>query len=451
MKIVIIGLGTMGETVLGSLEGEGHTVTLIDENEQVISRLIEKYDVAGVVGNGACMDIQKEAGVKGADLLVALTFSDEMNILCCLVAKHLGVANTVARVRNPDYSSQIIAMKDALGISMVVNPEKETAKEIFNLISLPSIAQIDHFAKGKVSLVEIVAEAGCALVGETLISLGKKLASKVLICAVQRGGEVIIPDGHFMIEENDCIYFTAEARVLGDFLSEVNLVKSPIKSVMIAGGGRTSYYLAEMLSSKKYRVKIIDKNHAEAERLAELLPRATVLEGNATHHDILIEEGIESTDAFVALTDGDEANMLMSMFAAKMQVRKPITLIKNDDLYDMLGEVGIQNNVSPKNIVSGTILSYIRALANKRGSNVLTLYRLVGNRVEALEFVAKKKESFYDKPLRELKTKDNSLIASIIRGTEVLIPDGNTCIKMGDTVIVVTTHKNFDDLNDLFE
>ena len=451
MKIVIIGLGTMGETVLGSLEGEGHTVTLIDEDEQVVSRLIEKYDVAGVVGNGACMDIQREAGVKGADLLVALTFSDEMNILCCLVAKHLGVKNTVARVRNPDYSSQIIAMKDELGISMVVNPEKETAKEIFNLISLPSIAQIDQFAKGKVSLVEIVAEQSCALVGETLISLGKKLTSKVLICAVQRGGEVIIPDGHFMIEENDRIYFTAEACVLGDFLSEVNLVKSPIKSVMIAGGGRTSYYLADMLSSKKYRVKIIEKDHKEAERLAELLPRATVLEGNATQHDILLEEGIESVDAFVALTDGDEANMLMSMFAAKKQVRKPITLIQSDDLYDMLGEVGIQNNVSPKNIVSGSILSYIRALANKRGSNVLTLYRLVGNRVEALEFVAKKKEYFYDKPLKELKTKDNSLIASIIRGAEVLIPDGNTCIKMGDTVIVVTTHKNFDDLNDLFE
>ncbi len=451
MKIVIIGLGTMGETVLRSLEGEGHTVTLIDEDEQVISRLIEKYDIAGVVGNGACMDIQKEAGAKGADLLVALTLRDEINILCCLVAKYLGVKNTVARVRNPDYRSQIVAMKDELGISMIVNPEKETAKEIFNLISLPSIAQIEHFAQGKVSLVEIVAEKECALVGETLISLGKKLTSKVLICAVQRGNEVIIPGGNFMIEANDRIYFTSEARVLGDFLSEVNLVKSPIKSVMIAGGGRIAYYLGEKLSGKKYRVKILEKDHAEAERLAELLPRVTVLEGNATKHDILLEEGIESVDAFVALTDGDEANMLMSMFAGKMQVRKPITLIQSDDLYDMLSEVGIQNNVSPKNIVSGSILSYIRALANKRGSNVLTLYRLVGNRVEALEFVAKKKESFYDKPLRELKMKDNSLIASIIRGEEVLIPDGNACIKMGDTVIVVTTHKNFDDLNDLFE
>ena len=450
MKIVIIGLGTMGETVLGSLGGEGHTVTLIDEDEQIISRMIEKYDVAGVVGNGACMDIQKEAGAKGADLVVALTYSDELNILCCLVAKYLGVKNTVARVRNPDYRSQIIAMKDELGISMIINPELETAKEIFNLISLPSIAQIDHFARGKVTLVEIVAERGCALVGETLISLSKKLVSRVLICAVQRGSDVIIPSGHFMIEENDRIYFTSDARVLGDFLAEAHLVKSPIKSVMVAGGGRTAYYLAERLSGKKYSVKIIENDRAAAEHLAESLPRATVLEGNATHHDLLLEEGIESADAFVALTDGDEANMLMSMFANKKQVGKTITLIRSDDLYDMLGEVGIKNNVSPKNIVSGIILSYIRALANTRGSNVLTLYRLVGNRVEALEFAAKKKEDFYDKPLKELKTKDNSLIAAIIRGEEVIIPDGNSCIKMGDNVIVVTTHKNFDDLNDLF-
>ncbi len=451
MKIVIIGLGTIGETVLGSLEGEGHTVTLIDEDERVIESLIEKYDVAGVVGNGASMSIQKEAGVKGADLVVALTCSDELNILCCLVAKNLGVKSTAARVRNPDYRRQITEMKDELGISMVINPEEETANEIFNIINLPSIAQIEHFARGKVSLVEVVAEEGCLLVGETLYSLGKKLTSKVLICAVQRGNEVIIPGGDFMIEKNDRIYFTSEARVLSDFLTEVNLVKSRIKDVLIAGGGRTSYYLAEKLSGKKYRVKLIEEDPERAEKLAEELPKTTVICGKCTAHSLLLEEGIEETDAFVALSDGDEENLLLSMFANKMKVRKSIARIKGDDLYEMLGELGVQNNVSPKSIVSGRILSYIRALANKRGSNVLTLYRLVGNRVEALEFAAKKKEYFYSKPLRELRMKKGSLIASIIRGEEVIIPDGNSSIELGDNVIVVTTHKNFDDLNDLFQ
>ena len=451
MNIVIIGLGTIGETVLGSLNGEGHTVTVIDEDERVIESIVERYDVSGVVGNGACMNIQKEAGVKGAGLVVALTHSDEINILCCLVAKYLGVKNTVARVRNPDYRRQITEMKDELGISMIVNPERETANEIFNLISLPSIAGIEHFAEGKVSLVEVVAERGCALVGETLISLGKKLKNKVLICAVQRGNDVIIPSGHFAIEEDDQIYFTSDARVLGDFLAEVNLVKSPLKNVMIAGGDRTAYYLAEKLSGKKYKVKLIENDPDAAERLAELLPRTTVVAGNCTQHALLLEEGIEGIDAFVALSDGDEENMLLSMFANKMKAKKAITRIKSDDLYDMLGELEIRNNVSPKNVVSGRVLSYIRARANKRGSNVLSLYRLVNNRVEALEFSARKKERFYSKPLRELHMKDNSLIACIIRGDEVMIPDGNSSIELGDNVIVVTTHKNFDDLNDLFE
>lgn len=452
MNIVIIGLGTIGETVLASLSGEGHTVTVVDEDDRVIESVVERYDVSGVAGNGACMDIQKEAGALDADLVVALTKNDEMNILCCLVAKYLGVKNTVARVRNPDYRRQITEMTDELGISMVVNPERETAREIFNLISLPSIAGIEHFAEGKVTLVEVVAECGCALIGETLISLGKKLNNKVLICAVERAGEVIIPGGHFMFEENDRIYFTSDARVLGDFLAEVNLVKSPIKNVMIMGGGRTAYYLAEKLSGRKYRVKLLEKDHAEAERFAELLPRTTVIEiGNTATHEMLLEEGLDAMDAFVALSDVDEENMLLSMFANKMKVRKAITRIKSNDLYDMLGELGIQNNVSPKDIVSGRILSYIRALANKRGSNVLTLYRLVNNRVEALEFAAKKKERFYSRPLRELRMKSNSLLACIIRGDEVIIPDGNTSIELGDHVIVVTTHKNFDDLNDLFE
>lgn len=451
VKIVIIGLGTIGKTILKSLSGEGHTITIIDEDKDKIEGLIEKYDVSGVVGNGACLDIQTEANVKDADLAIVLTNSDELNVFACLVAKKIGVKNTIARVRNPDYRKQILDMKDELGISMIVNPEQDTATEIFNLINLPSIDQIEHFGKGKVLLVEIVAEKGCAMVGETLVSLGKKLTTKVLICAVQRGQQVIIPTGHFTIEEGDRIHLTSDAKSLRDFLAEINLIKSPLKNIMIVGGSKIGYYLADELSKKKYKIKLIENDRQIAEELAESLPRVTVVHGNGAQHDLLLEEGIEAMDAFVALTDIDEENMVVSMFANKMKVRKTITQIKSDDLYGMLGELGIKNNVSPKDIVADRIISYIRALANTRGSNVLTLYRLVNNQVEALEFLAKKHERFYDKPLKELKIKENCLIACIIRQSEVIIPDGNSCIKQGDNVIVVTAHKNFDDLTDIFE
>lgn len=449
MKIVIIGLGTIGTTILDSLSGEDHTITIIDEDKDVVEQLIEKYDVQGVVGNGASLDIQREAG--GADVTIVLTNSDELNVFACLVAKKLGVKNTIARVRNPEYRRQILEMKDELGISMIVNPEQDTATEIYHLINLPEIAQVERFAKGRVLLVEIVAEKGCALVGETLISIGKKINTKVLICAVQRGNDVIIPSGNFEIMEGDRIHFTSDAKNLRDFLSEIHLVKSPLKNIMIVGGSRIGYYLADELSKKKYRIKLIESDKATAEALAEELPRVTVINGNGTQHDLLIEEGIEAMDAFVALTNVDEENMIVSMFANKMKVRKTITQIKSDDLYDMLAELGIANNVSPKDIVANRIISYIRALDNSVGSNVLTLYRLVGNRVEALEFLAKREEKIYNVPLRELKIKKNCLIACIIRKTNVIIPNGNTSIQLGDNVIVVTTHKNFDDLTDIFE
>lgn len=451
MKIVIIGLGAIGKTILKSLSGEEHTITIIDESKSKIEEMIEKYDVYGVVGNGACMDIQKEANVGEADLVIVLTRSDELNMLACLVAKKIGAQNTIARVRNPDYAKQIRAMKEDLGISMIVNPERETANEIFNLINLPSVAQIERFAKGRALLVEIVVKQGSTLIGETLESLGKKLTTKVLICAVQRGEKVTIPSGNFVIEAGDKIHITSDSKTLADFLREVNLTSSRLKHIMIVGGGSIGFYLADALSKKNYSVKLIEETMDDCEELAEFLPKVTVVCGNGTQHDLLIEEGIEAMDAFVALTDIDEENMIVSLFANKKNVKKTITKIKNSELYGMLDELGINTNVSPNQIVAGRIISYIRALANSRGSNVLTLYQLVSNQVEALEFVAKKQEKFYDKPMKELKIKENCLIACIIRKNEVIIPNGDSEIKLGDNVVVVTTHKNFDDLIDVFE
>jgi trk system potassium uptake protein TrkA len=407
--------------------------------------------VQGVVGNGASIDIQVEAGMKNADVAIALTKSDELNVFACMVAKKLGVKNTVARVRNPDYRQQIIEMKNELGISMIVNPEQDTAMEIFNLINLPAIVEVERFANGKVLLVEVAVEQDCALVGKTLIEIGQKISPRVLICAIQRGEEVVIPSGRFKIQEGDKICFTANARELRDFLSEAHIIKSPLKNIMIIGGSRIAYYLANQLSQKRYNVKLLEKDMSTAEELADKLPKVTVVNGSGTQHDILLEEGIEAMDAFVALTDIDEENIITSMFANSTGVKKTITQIQNDDLYSMLTQLGIKNTVSAKDIVADRVTSYIRALANSRGSNVLTLYRLVNDRVEAMEFAAKTQEKLYGKPLRELKIKKDCLVACIIRHGQVIIPDGNTSIHLGDSVIVVTTHKNFDDLTDIFE
>lgn len=451
MNIVIIGLGTIGKNILKSLSAENHTITIIDECRTKVEELVEKYDVMGVIGNGACLDIQKEAHVNEANLVIALTRNDELNIFACLVAKRLGGKNTAARVRNPDYRRQIMEMKEELGISMIVNPEWETAKEIFNLINLPSAARVEHFANGKAMLVEAVVQKGCLMVGESLFVLGKKLTSKALICAVHRGSKVFIPSGDFVIEENDRIHFTSDVKNLGDFLRETGLVKSPLKTVMIVGGGRIGYYLADLLTKKKYKVKLIERDQAKAENLSQALPKAMVCCGNGTSHEFLLEEGIEAADAFVALTDIDEENMIVSMFADKKQVKKTIAKVKNEEFSGMYDELGIKNSVSAKHVAAERIVGYARAIENSRGSNILTLYQLVDNQVEALEFSAKKASRIFDRPLKELKIKRDCLIACIIHNNEVIIPDGDARIQLGDNVVVVTTHKNFDDLLDAFE
>ncbi len=451
MKIIVIGCGTIGKTVIDHISKERHNTIIIDSDKDIVEKLIEKYDVMGVVGNGASLEIQEEANVKNADLVIAVSSDDEINILACLVAKKLGAKSTIARVRNPEYRRQSVLMKDELGLSMIVNPEEEIANEITNMINLPTISKIEHFAKGLVNLVEIVIEKDNPLIGETLISMNKKLNTKVLICAVERGNEVIIPSGNFKIELGDRINFTAESSLLRSFLKELNLIKSPLKKVMIIGGGKTGFYLAKNLSKNRYKVRLIETSKEKANDLAEKLPNVEVINADGTKHSILIEEGIESTDAFVALTNVDEENIIVSLFANKQKVRKVITKIKRDTLLGMTDDLGVENIVLPKEIVANKIVSYVRALANKRGSNVLTLYRLVNNQIEALEFLAKKKERFYNKPLKDLKLKENCLIACIIREGVVIIPNGNDHIELNDSVIVVTTHKNFDDLADAFE
>jgi trk system potassium uptake protein TrkA len=300
-------------------------------------------------------------------------------------------------------------------------------------------------------LVEILVEDGNPLINESLISIRKKLETRVLICAVQRGEEVIIPSGKFIIQAGDRINFTADSSSLNDFISELNLIKVPLKNIMVVGGNKTSYYLGKELSSKRHNVKILETNKKHCEELAELLPKATIINDDGTEHDVLLEEGIEAMDAFVALTDVDEENIIVSMYAKKMNVKKTIAKVKREGLVGIVGDLGVINHVSPKNVVASKIIGYVRAMSNVRGSNVNALYRLVNDNVEALEFVAKKEEKLYDKPLKELNMVDNTLVACIIRDDKVIIPDGNEVIKLNDSVIVVTTHKDFDDLADAFE
>lgn len=451
MKIVIVGCGTIGRTIVEHAVSEGHTIIIIDDNKNRVEKIIEKYDVMGVVGNGASIDIQEEAKVGNSDLLIAVTTNDEVNILACMVAKKLGVSSTIARVRNPEYRRQSILMQEELGLSLIVNPEQETADEIMSIIDLPPATKVEHFAKGKVRLVEILVDESNPLVGETLISMNQKLNSKVLICAVVRGDKVIIPTGNFEIACGDRINITADTSSLSDFLTELNLIKKPLKNIMIIGGGKISYYLSQVLNNKNYNVKIFENDHQRANELAESFSKTTIIEGDGTNHDLLIEEGIERTDAFIALTNVDEENIIVSLYASKQKVRKVIAKVKRDSFSKILTELGVANVITPKDIVASKIVRYIRALANKRGSNVITLHKLVNNRIEALEFLAKKKDRIYDKPLKNLRIKKDCLIACIIRDDKVIIPNGNDCIKLNDIVLVVTTHPNFNDLTDAFE
>ena len=451
MKIIVIGCGKIGKTIIEHVSKEGHSLVIVDNNREKVEELIERYDVMGVVGNGASLDIQEEAGVKFADLVIAVTPEDEINILVSMVAKKLGASSTIARVRNPEYLRQTKLMQEELGLSMVVNPEQETADEIINMVNLPSLLKLEPFAKGKVNLVEILVEENNPLIGETLITMNKKIRTKVLICAIQRAGNVIIPNGNFKIEQGDRLSITANASSLVTFLKELNLIKSPLKNIMIIGGGKISYYLAKELSNKKYHIKLIEMNKNRAEEMAELLPKVDVICGDGTDHELLIEEGIEASDACIALTNVDEENIIVSMYATGLKIKKVIAKIKRNSFLTMVNDLGIASIVSPKDIVASKIISYIRALSNKRGSNVLTLYKLVNNQVEALEFDAKKKEKFYNKPLKDLNIKENCLIACIIRDGNVLIPSGNDFIQLNDRVLVVTTHQQFDDLMDAFE
>ena len=449
MYIVVIGMGKVGTALTESLSGEGHDIVVIDNKPDVIENAVNKSDVMALLGNGATYRVQKEAGVEKAELLIAVTPSDELNILCCMIGRKIGAKNTIARVRNPEYSSQLLFMRNELGLSMMINPEYEAASEISRILRFPSASRIDYFAKGRVDLVEFKLPQNSMLGGQPINMLYKKTKAKVLVCTVQRDKEVVIPDGNFILQDGDRISVAASHVDLASFFKNVGVFKQKIKNVLLIGGGKISYYLARQLLEIGISVKIIEQDRQRCMDLSDLLPRATIVCGDGTDQSLLLEEGITQTDACVALTGIDEENIIVSVYAAIKGVIKVVTKITRTSLKDILDSVGLESIISPKELTASIILRYVRALQNSVGSNIQTLHKLGADNVEALEFRVTKNVRLTNIALKNLSLKKNLLIASIIKRDRVVIPSGDDTLEPGDSVIVVTSNNTLRDLQDI--
>lgn len=449
MEIVVIGCGKVGTTLVEHLAMEGHNVVVIDTNQKNIEEIVNIYDVMGICGNGAIYDIQVEAGVNKADLFIAVTSADEVNLISCLIAKKLGAKNLIARVRNPDYASQISFMRDGLGINLMINPEKAAANEIARILKFPSALRVDTFAKGHVDLAEIKVRKNSKLVGVSLSDLNRRFKTSVLICALQRQQKVYIPDGRFSLEEGDKVHITASHKDLEKFMISAGIYERKIKSVMIIGGSRIAFYLAKQLTEIGMSVKIIENDEKRCEKLSSILPKADIINGDGTDQKVLLEEGIEYVDACVSMTGIDEENVIISMYAAKCNVSKVITKVNRLSIINMLDSIGIESVISPKDITANEIVRYVRAKENKGDSGIETLYKIVDKKVEALEFIARNNISFLGVPLKRLKTKENLLVAGIMRENKLIVPSGEDFIQEGDSVIIVTTNSFLTSLEDI--
>jgi len=450
MKIVIIGDGKVGYKLAKHLSEDDYDVVLIDNNEEKLKNAINNLDISCFSGDGVSVSVQEEAGVADSDLVIACASTDELNMLSCLIARRLGAKHTIARVRNPIYYKQIDILKEDLHLSMVVNPEYAVANEIARNLIFPAASKVETFVKGRLELVEFPVREGNPLVGNKLSDIYTKFQIKVLVCAVQRGQDVFIPDGEFMIHAGDRLHIAASHKEIERFFERIGNRKKRIKNVLICGGGRVGYYLARNLCTMGMQVKIIELKHDKCEFLCEQLPEVTVIQGDATDHDLLLEEGVREADAFIALTSMDEENIIMGLFAKREGVHKIVAKVNEDSRAQMVDGMGLDSIVSAKTATADAIFSYVRARQNSLASaNVEAMYRLVDDRVEALEFVVKQEARYTDIPLKKLKLKPNNLIACIGRNRKIIIPSGNDCIQAGDTVVVVTKSRRIQDITDI--
>lgn len=451
MKIVIIGDGKVGYRLAKQLSEENYDIVMIDSNEGKLRTAIDKLDIFCVAGQATDVEVQKEADVPHSDLVIACTSMDEINMLSCLIARRLGARHSIARVRNPIYYKQIDMMKKDLRLSMVVNPELIVAKEIARVLIFPDASKVETFVRERVELVEFPITEDSALAGMALKDLYDKFQIRILVCAVEHGkNEVVIPDGEYRIQAGDRLHVTASHVDVDEFRRKFGKRKNKIKNVLICGGGRVSYYLATGLTKLGMQVKIIEQDRNRCEELCELIPKATIICGDATDHDLLYEEGIREADAFVALTGMDEENIIMALFAKNQNVAKIVAKVNEDRRVEMIEDLGIDSVVSAKTATADMIMSYVRARQNSYGSaNVETMYQLVGGKVEALEFIVRSEAEYTNIPLKNLTIKPNNLIACIARENRIILPDGEDCIKVGDSVIVVTMSQKVQDIKDI--
>ena len=450
MKIIVVGCGKIGAAILENLVAEGHDVTAIDSNSAVLENAVNQYDCMGVRGSGTDCTALQEAGAGECDLFVAVTGSDEFNMLACFMAKGLGAGHTIARIRNPEYNDHNLDfLKNQLGLDLAINPEYLAAVDAFNLVNLPSAAKIETFSGRSFEMVELLVKSESGLDGSNLIELKKKYKADYLICAVRRDQQVYIPDGYFTLKTGDRIGIMAAPVQIERLLRQMGLMKKQAKNAMIIGSGRTTYYLAKMLIHSGTAVKIIDSDPQKCAALCEGLPEAVVIHGDATHQELLLEEGIKSTDALAALTGIDETNILLSLFADNLRVPKVISKITRDEFGGMAESIGVESSISPREAIADVLVRYARGLENSQGAKMETLYKIMDGKAEALEFLVPADCPFKEIPLKELKLKKNILIAGIKRGRRPIIPSGNDALLPGDLVILLTAGHRINDLRDI--
>ncbi|MBE6728367.1 MAG: Trk system potassium transporter TrkA [Ruminococcaceae bacterium] len=449
LNIIIVGCGKVGVALVEQLIREGHDITVIDSDSQRIQEITSTYDIMGMAGNGASYSVQMEAGIEDCDLLIAVTGSDELNLLCCTVAKRVGDCAAIARVRNPDYSKESGYLREKLGLALIINPDLEAAKEAARILSLPTALNVDSFAHGLAELISFTIPEDNMLNGMSLIELSSKVPSDILICAVERGEEVHIPSGNFILRSGDNVSFTATRATARKFLKQVGFVVNQAKSVMIIGGGKTAYYLAKQLLNSGVAVKIIESDRARCEELSILLPKAVIINGDGTNEDLLHEEGIANMGGFVPLTGIDEENIVLTLFANRVSKAKVITKIDRITFKKVISSLNLGSVMYPHYITSEAIIAYVRAKKDSMGSNIETLNHMFDQRVEAIEFRVDERCAVTDIPLKNLELKKELLIACINRKGAIIIPSGQDCIKVGDTVIIVTAHTGFNDIENI--
>lgn len=451
MKMVIIGNGKVGSSLSSMLASEGHDVTVIDINAAALERTQNTEDVMCIEGNGIDADVQRDAAANKASIVIATTPHDEVNLLCCLIAKKLGTRRTISRVRNPEYYKQIDFIRDDLGLSMTINPEGITADEILRVLITPAAAKVEVFEKGRMELVEYKIPDNSPILDLSLIEIYKRTRIKFLICAVQRDSEIYIPGGNFVLRSGDRINIAAAHREIEQFFKMNGSIKDKVKSCMIVGGGRICYYLTRSLLGIGMHVKIIEQDLEQCKKMAQLFPKASVIHGDGTDQDLLLEEGIRDTDAFVAITGIDEENIIMSLYAKNNSNAKVVTKVNRDSYVGLASQIGLDCIISPKYLTTSSVLAYVRSLDNTE-SNIESIYHIVDQRVEAVEFRIKENiPPLLGIPLKDLKLKKDILICSVMRGGQVIIPDGGTTIELNDSVVVVSKEHRFSDIREILE